>query len=46
MVLPNFSLRRRTKEAVEVIGRGIDVLESGIPLDIGVTKEDVVKRRG
>ena len=46
MDLPNFSLRRRTKEAAEAIGRGIDVLETGVSLDLGVSKEDVIKRRG
>ncbi len=46
MVLPNFSLRRRTKEAAEAVGRGIDVLETGVSLDLGVSKEDVIKRRG
>jgi hypothetical protein len=39
-------MRRRTKEAAEAIGRGIDVLETGVSLDLGVSKEDVIKRRG
>ena len=42
-----FSLRRRTKEASEAISKGLESLESGgIGLDVGTTREDVLKRRG
>jgi hypothetical protein len=46
MVLHKFSLRRRTKEAADAIARGIDGLESGVSLDVGMTKDDIAKRRG